>query len=243
MHCMLSQGLRRRLNATPGKAGINSDEECSTSIMQPFRIEWNRKQTTIPTPRRQSAQPKKREAALNAHHAKNIATAQEDASAVRYGAIPFFIANVEQVFDEWVSMLSKTSLPGDISSSDPFVLTTFHLLDSMMDGGESIRSRFAHLQLLRAFKTLEEILDRERQNQPITRKRGLRNSSVALAIYGRAHPTVKSRRDLSQRKQAAECWRTPEGPSPFFLVLYSESTDAIAWVCLSSWRHLGLISP
>lgn len=101
-----------------------------------------------PAIRLRSAGPRERERplAMVRSHRKRKRARQVDKSRqqVRHDPASFFVANLERLFDEWVSILLTTTLPCGISSSDPCILTAFRLLDSAIDGSESMRSRFAH---------------------------------------------------------------------------------------------------
>ncbi|KAH8743782.1 hypothetical protein F5883DRAFT_591952 [Diaporthe sp. PMI_573] len=58
---------------------------------------------------------------------------------VKDEAITFFNANIENFLSDWITVLEQTNLPSNIASSDPYVITVFKRLDSMIDAGESIR--------------------------------------------------------------------------------------------------------
>ena len=45
---------------------------------------------------------------------------------VRQNPMAFFVAHLENVLEDWITILVKTRLPSGITSSDPFVTTAFH---------------------------------------------------------------------------------------------------------------------
>ncbi len=139
----------------------------------------------------------------------------------------FFVAHLQNVLEDWITILVKTTLPSGITSSDPVVTSAFQLLDSTINGGDDMRSRFANIQLLCTFKSLEDMIASERRNGQIQGQRGRRNASVAITIYKNAQRRNVSGRDLIERKRTARRWQTLAGPSPFFLVIYSEAAEAI----------------
>lgn len=147
---------------------------------------------------------------------------------VRYDAISFLDANLEIVLDDWITFLAHTTLPSTIASSDPYVITVFRVLDGAIDGSESIRSRLAHTQLIRVFKSLEDIIARERKGRRIPGARGKGNATLAINIYESAQEQRSiSRRRLVKRKQIARWWTTFAGPSPFFLIVYTEAAERV----------------
>ncbi|KAH8742237.1 hypothetical protein F5883DRAFT_356082, partial [Diaporthe sp. PMI_573] len=131
------------------------------------------------------------------------------------------------VLDDWMTILVKTTLPSGIKSSDPVITTTFQLLDSTINQGNAIRSRLANIQLLCTFKSLEDKIASEKRNGQIQGQRGRRHASVAITIYQNAQQQTVSRRDLIERKRTARRWQTLAGPSPFFLIVYSEVAETV----------------
>ncbi|KAH8889961.1 hypothetical protein GQ53DRAFT_622155, partial [Thozetella sp. PMI_491] len=147
---------------------------------------------------------------------------------VRYDAITFLDANLEIILDDWITFLARVTLPSTISSSDPYIITVFQVLDGAIDGSESIRSRLAQTQLIRVFKSLEDIIGRERKGRQFLGARGKGNATVAINIYARAQEQRNiSRRGLVKRKQIARWWTTFAGPSPFFLIVYTEAAERL----------------
>ena len=146
---------------------------------------------------------------------------------VRQNPMALFVAHLENVLEDWITILVKTRLPSGITSSDPFVTTAFQMLDSTMNENDAMRSRFANIQLLCTFKSLEDMIASERRNKQIQGRRGQGNPSVAITIYKNAQRQTVSRRDLIERKRTARHWQTLAGPSPFFLVIYSEVAETV----------------
>jgi hypothetical protein len=180
--------------------------------------------------KREQPKKKKRDSTTKGANLVRVQLFNKIPQLIRNNPIPFFIANLERVFDDWIFLLVSTSLPSDMPSSDPFVLAAFQLLDSAIDGGERIRGRLAHFQLLRVFESLKDIITEERRNGLIPGKNGVRHTVAALTIYETAQSGTVNRPDLSRRKQTAKFWSTLAGPSPFFLLFYSEVTETVAWV-------------
>ncbi|EEU33806.1 uncharacterized protein NECHADRAFT_89114 [Fusarium vanettenii 77-13-4] len=45
-----------------------------------------------------------------------------------------FAENCQKTIADWISLLSKTTLPSDIESSDPYIITAFKAMDSVICG-------------------------------------------------------------------------------------------------------------
>ncbi|KAK3934041.1 hypothetical protein QBC46DRAFT_429375 [Diplogelasinospora grovesii] len=150
---------------------------------------------------------------------------------VRDEAITFFDANMENFLGDWITILEHTNLPSNTASSDPYVITVFRRLDGTIDAGESIRSRLAHIQLMRVFQSLERIIATERRARQIQRERGKGNATVAMNIYKSAQQPSVSRHDPKKRKQIARWWTTFAGPSPLLVIIYSEVAEKIVKNC------------
>ncbi|KAH8768421.1 hypothetical protein F5883DRAFT_369539, partial [Diaporthe sp. PMI_573] len=146
---------------------------------------------------------------------------------VRPNPMDFFVAHLQNVLEHWITIQVKTTLPSGITSSDPSVTCAFQLLDGTINEGDNMRSRFANIQLLCIFKSLEDIIASERRNAQLQGQRGRRNASVAITTHKNAQQRNVSERYLIERKRTARRWQTLAGPSPFFLVIYSEVAEAI----------------
>jgi hypothetical protein len=102
---------------------------------------------------------------------------------VRDEVIACFDANMDNVLSDWITILEETNLPSNIASSDPYVITVFQRLDRTIDAGESIRSRLAHIPLMRVFQYQEGIIATERRARRIRGESGKGNKTVAINIY------------------------------------------------------------
>ncbi|KAJ0100662.1 hypothetical protein J7T55_000107 [Diaporthe amygdali] len=136
--------------------------------------------------------------------------------------------NYQATLSGWISLVIKTSLPIGVVSSDPRVITAFRVLDSAISK-PGVLSRLAYIQLIRTFRTLEEMIAEDRQCGRIHREVGYRNASVAVNIYMSAQdsrPDVNAlRRELLERKRTGRRWTELAGPSPLCLLLYSGESE------------------
>ncbi|KAB5536093.1 hypothetical protein GE09DRAFT_1141424 [Coniochaeta sp. 2T2.1] len=199
------------------------------AVTLPFPTEGDCKQRTVPARKSRSVRSTNAEKRLRTKRAKRKLgrLTNNIPKLVRPNPIAFFVAHLENVLEDWLTILVRTRSPSSITSSDPFVATAFQLLDNTINESGTMRSRFAHIQLLCIFKSLEDMIASERRAGQIQRQRGRRNASVAITIYKNAQQRPVSGRDLIERKRTARRWQTLAGPSPFFLVIYSEVAETL----------------
>ena len=157
-------------------------------------------------------------------------------SVVRHDAIAYFADNCATALDSWISLLRKTTLPQNITSSDVSIATAFRALDCIISGTKTMPflSRFAHVQLVRVFESIENIITRDRQNGLIHPARGIRNASIAISKSVNAWENTLDkkwlRRKLHRCKRIGKRWRELSRPSPFFLLIYSDAAEKLVYV-------------
>lgn len=157
---------------------------------------------------------------------------------LRQNAILFFTVNSQNAHACWASLSKETRLSPSTNSSDPAIVTSFQRLDNIITSKESslIMSRFAYVRLMQLFDTIEEIINSSRQQGLIHRAAGYRNASIALDIYMSTQEGYASsghRRQLLERKRTGRRWRQLAGPSPLFLLVYSDKTERVVCVTLT----------
>ncbi|KAK0702694.1 hypothetical protein B0H67DRAFT_468601, partial [Lasiosphaeris hirsuta] len=146
---------------------------------------------------------------------------------VRQDAMFFFAVNSQHAQVYWASLSKETNISSNTNCFDPAIITSFRKLDHIITSKESspIMSRFAYIQLMRLFDTVEEIINSSRQLGLIYRAAGYRNASIALDIYMSVQEGYTNsgyrRRQLLERKRTGRRWRQLAGPSPLFLLVYS----------------------
>ncbi|KAH8744484.1 hypothetical protein F5883DRAFT_380625, partial [Diaporthe sp. PMI_573] len=142
-----------------------------------------------------------------------------------------FANNYEEGLKEWLSLLQVTTFPRTIASSDPRFLVAFTALESATAGSQVSHTlaRFAHFRLIQLFKFLKIVIKSEREKGQVCGERGRRNASYALDVYQRAqeHPLTVTKRELIDRMRFSRRWTTLAGPSPFFLMIYSCTAQAV----------------
>lgn len=117
-----------------------------------------------------------------------------------------FAQNCIKAFTDWISLLSKTTIPGDLVSSDPRIIAAFKAVDRIIRGQERmyLLRRLAYVQLIWIFTMLESIIRSERENGRALYKPYYRDATIAIDIYIRAqddclHPDIL-RRELKEYK-------------------------------------------
>ncbi|KAK8016072.1 hypothetical protein PG993_014261 [Apiospora rasikravindrae] len=111
---------------------------------------------------------------------------------------------------------------------DWIVTTTFQTLDTLISGtqGKYI-SRLAHVQLLRVFDSLEDLVAADRSSGSVRAKHGLTNLSIVIDLYQDAQTTRASRCRLHEKRRAIKRYAVLAGPSPIILLLYTDVVDKI----------------
>jgi hypothetical protein len=152
---------------------------------------------------------------------------------VGHDPMNIFATNCEKTMADWISLLGKTMLPDDVTSSDSRIIAAFKAVDKVICGqeGTHLLRRLAYVQLMRIFTTLESIIRSERETGRVLRAPCYRDASVAVDIYMRAqedrsHPD-DLRRELKERKRAGRSWSDLAGPFPLFTMIYSEAAEPI----------------
>ncbi|KAM7190667.1 hypothetical protein V8F33_009331, partial [Rhypophila sp. PSN 637] len=155
------------------------------------------------------------------------------------GENPFktFAENCDKTLGEWISLLTKTTLPSNITSSDPRIITAFQAVDNAIcNQGSDLLRRLAYIQLNRLFVSLEAIIRSDRENWRVPRKPCQRDATVAIDIYMTAQPGKSNpgnlRRGLKERKRRGRVWSDLARPSsllvsPLIVLIYSGAAEPI----------------
>ncbi|KAI1086238.1 hypothetical protein F5B19DRAFT_175471 [Rostrohypoxylon terebratum] len=150
---------------------------------------------------------------------------------VRYDPFNFFLHHYESVLFEWIALIQKTTLPTTIPSWDPSILAAFRALDDVITGKRRVYllSRLAHVRLLQVFDTLEIIIASESRLDLGWPKPGSTYMSRAIDMYQDAQEMQLDprslRRRVHERRRSCRRWEFLQGPSPFFLLIYSDMAE------------------
>lgn len=82
---------------------------------------------------------------------------------IRQDAKQFFMDNCGEIYEKWISMLRKTTLPADAASSDKRVSDAIATLDNVIRNSDNpYISNMAYIQLARVFSALKEKVKEDR---------------------------------------------------------------------------------
>ena len=155
---------------------------------------------------------------------------------VRRDAMEAFADNCEMIWEYWISLLRKTTLPPNIASSDIRVTAAFRAVVSVISESQSkyVLRWLAYVQLMRIFDSLQPIVRREREKGVAHRERGDRDVSAAIGVYQNTQQTRSDARDprhvIKEQRRTGRRVRSLTGPSPLFLLIYSEKAEAVVYV-------------
>lgn len=154
---------------------------------------------------------------------------------VGHDPMDLFAQNCVKTMTDWISLLGKTTIPGDLESSDPRIIAAFKAVDRIIRGQEGtyLLRRLAYVQLMGIFTTLESIIRSERENGRAPREPCYRDATVAIDIYMKAQEDRSHldalRRELKERKRAGRSWSDLVGPSPLFTMIYSDAAEPVVY--------------
>jgi hypothetical protein len=146
-----------------------------------------------------------------------------------------FTDNCEKTVPDWIALLHETTLPRAIASSDSRFTAAFKAVDSVIlrRQGTYLLRRLAYVQLMRLFGSLEAAIQSERR-KGVHHASGYGNTSVAIDIYMNAQecqrgPNLRNK-VVEQRRRMGKRVVAISGPSPLFLLVYSDTAESILYV-------------
>jgi hypothetical protein len=162
---------------------------------------------------------------------------------VRRDAIECFANNCEKIWEDWTSLLWKTTLPPNVASSDTRVIAAFRAVDSVISGKQStcVLRWLAYVRLIALFDSLTPVVRAERENGEAHRERGDRDISAVIDIFENAQ-RPSDRRGLRQvileHRRTGKRVKSLAGPSPLFLLIYSDETETVMYAVSHMSRQL-----
>ncbi|KAM7182980.1 hypothetical protein V8F33_013890, partial [Rhypophila sp. PSN 637] len=138
---------------------------------------------------------------------------------VKPNTIEGFANNCEKIWEDWTSLLRKTTLPPNINSSDTRVIAAFRAVDT-------------YVRLMALFDSLKPVMRVERENGKAHRERGDRDISAVIDIYENAQRPSDRRglRDvLVEHRRTGKRVESLAGASPLFLLIYSEEAETVIY--------------
>ncbi|KAH8891483.1 hypothetical protein GQ53DRAFT_623118, partial [Thozetella sp. PMI_491] len=151
---------------------------------------------------------------------------------VRRDATRCFADNCKNIWEAWTSLLRETTLPPTVASSDTRVIAAFRAVDSAITAKQStaVLRWLAYARLTALFDSLRPVVRSERKNGESYRERGDRDISAIIDIYEnaqRASDRQGLRREILGHRRIAQRVKLLAGPSPLFLLMYSEKAEAV----------------
>ncbi|KAM7184060.1 hypothetical protein V8F33_013210, partial [Rhypophila sp. PSN 637] len=151
---------------------------------------------------------------------------------IRRDAIECFANNCEKIWEDWTSLLRKTTLPPNITSSDTRVVAAFRAVDNVISENQSacVLRWLAYVRLMALFHSLRHVVRAERENEETYRGRGDRDISAVINIYENAQRSSDrrgSRGVILKHRRIGKRVESLAGPSPLFLLIYSDEAEAV----------------
>lgn len=144
---------------------------------------------------------------------------------VRSDTLQEIAAHCDNILRQWVALVKETTLPTNLSSSDPQVTGAFQKIVDVATGFEStVFRRLAHVRLLEFFDYLEVLIRAERSQGLHGQK--VRNITVADRVISSALPAL-GKGQLIETRRLSRRWKQMAGPSVFFLMIYTEAAEGI----------------
>lgn len=141
-----------------------------------------------------------------------------------------FAERCEEIYETWMSLLRKTSLPDNATCDDDSVIAAIRTLDNIITNPEDeVISRLAHIQLARMLAVLKKKVKNDRRHGLIDGIRGQGDATVAIHIYmcaaGVEREAVHGLTRLCNR------WDTILAEkSPLLLFTFTEVADRMMYV-------------
>lgn len=171
---------------------------------------------------------------LDRKHKRAIQLESLSNRLIRRNAIECFANNCEKIWEDWTSLLWKTTLPPNIASSDTRFIAAFRAVDSVISDKQSacVLRWLAYVRLMALFNSLEHVVRGERENGKAYRGRGNRDISVVINIYENAQRSSDRqglRNMIWKHRRIGKRVESLAGPSPLFLLIYSDEAETVMY--------------
>ncbi|KAK4119918.1 hypothetical protein N657DRAFT_551789, partial [Parathielavia appendiculata] len=150
---------------------------------------------------------------------------------LRDDAKDFFANNILSIYEFWLDLIRRTTLPTNLSYTDPSWIAAFQSLDNIIEGDMHPQSRLAYFQLTHVMASLKKSVQNDRRYGRIESKVGQRDANIALDIYLKAQGVVSNhkvvRQRLHKRLRISKRWAHFAWPSPLLILTHSKMADRI----------------
>ena len=171
---------------------------------------------------------------LDRKHERAIRLESLSRRLIRRDTIECFANNCENIWEDWTSLLRKTILPTNVASSDARVIAAFRAVDRAISGTQSTYALrwLAYVQLIALYDSLKLVVRAERENGKAHQERGDRDINAVIDIYENAQrpsDRPRSRDMILEYRRTGKRVKSLAGPSPLFLLIYSDEAETVMY--------------
>lgn len=157
-------------------------------------------------------------------------------------SVEFFGLRCQEVWDNWIVLLSHTILPPNLTSYDDRVFAAFRTVQSVLSNTTGTIQRLTYLRLVYLFAQVKAMIRTERQSGVFRRKRGSSDDSVAIDICERACNSMVKRSKIVAQRRIARRWVILSNGHPLSLLFFSSEVDVIMYASFPRLQLLQEIS-
>lgn len=140
-----------------------------------------------------------------------------------------FVDNLEPIYDLWVSLLHKTTLPSDMASNDSRIVHVLQDLHKDSKSTELTTSRLASVQLIRLMSSLKARIKSDRRSGRVIS--GKRADSIAIDMFvgalGSPAGGVVARRQAIGRLRFDKRRASLAGQSPLLIITHTSKANRL----------------
>ncbi|KAI0165303.1 hypothetical protein GGR52DRAFT_103301 [Hypoxylon sp. FL1284] len=150
---------------------------------------------------------------------------------IRGDAKRYFVDNLEEIFNFWTLLLSKTTLPPDTRSTDPSVAAALCELDQTIASSNPLAARLGSVQFTRFIASLQQRIKSERQSGRVLRRGKSDSMAITMYISARGAPTnAQLKQDTGRQIRRSKRWADLAGASPLLVITYTDKAASIMQV-------------
>lgn len=138
-----------------------------------------------------------------------------------------FALNCQRIWDDWMQLLSQTTLSPQLSSRDLSIALAFQAIENTISHAEGPLQWLAYLQLSKIFNVLKEVFIRERSSSPFSRERGETDTTLIINLYEESLMGSLKRKKILERRRLSKRWVLLSDSSPFLLLLFLSQAETL----------------
>ncbi|KAH7186539.1 hypothetical protein DER44DRAFT_802573 [Fusarium oxysporum] len=140
-----------------------------------------------------------------------------------------FIENLESIYDVWVGMLQKSTLPSSMASNDPRISLVLQDLAEESENTDVALSRLASVQLVRLMNSLQSRIKSDRRSGRVVF--GKRADSIAMDMFvsalGSAQGRTVARRQAFWRRRIHKRRASLARNAPLLIITHTAKAERI----------------